>query len=237
MDLQGERRRLLDRIRERAEPEYRAGAARVMRTALKIYGVRVPHLREIARDWQRAHQEVADEDLMALVESLWDGESQEERALAVELLGRYRRRIPDLTWDHFDRWRRQVDNWGLADGLGARILTPWLLADPEGRLDRLWDLITDEDVWSRRLALVATVPINRGHTGLTIPDLTLRLVDRVKEERYPMITKAVSWALREMTKTHPHRVAAYLEDNRDVLAAHVVREVGNKLRTGLKSGG
>ena len=40
-----------------------------------------------------------------------------------------------------------------------------------------------------------------------------------------MITKAVSWALREMTKKHPDQVAAY-----------VVREVSNKLRTGLKSG-
>jgi 3-methyladenine DNA glycosylase AlkD len=50
-----------------------------------------------------------------------------------------------------------------------------------------------------------------------------------------MITKAVSWALREMTKTHPDRVAAYLEENREVLAADVVREVNNKLRMGLKS--
>jgi len=28
-----------------------------------------------------------------------------------------------------------------------------------------------------------------------------------------MITKAVSWALREMTKKHPDQVAAYLEEN------------------------
>lgn len=51
-----------------------------------------------------------------------------------------------------------------------------------------------------------------------------------------MITKAVSWALREMTKLHSDLVGAYLEKNREVLAAHVVCEVNNKLRTGLKSG-
>jgi 3-methyladenine DNA glycosylase AlkD len=234
MDVEAERQQLLAQICQHAEAEYRAGATMVTRTQLKVYGVRVPHLRQIARDWQRAHKQVTHEDLMALVEMLWNGESQEERLLAIELLGRYRRRIPDLTWDRFDRWRRKVDNWGLTDALGTGILGPWLLADPEGRLDYLRDLIADEEVWSRRLALVATVPINRGHTGFTIPDLTLELIDRVKAGRHPMITKAVSWALRERTKTHPARVSVYLEENRDVLAAHVVREVSNKLRTGLK---
>ena len=51
-----------------------------------------------------------------------------------------------------------------------------------------------------------------------------------------MITKAVSWVLRETTKTHPDHVAAYLNDNQAALAGHIVREVNNKLRTGLKSG-
>ena len=51
-----------------------------------------------------------------------------------------------------------------------------------------------------------------------------------------MITKAVSWALRTMIKLYPDRVAAYLDDNGDVLPGHAVREVRNKLETGLKSG-
>jgi 3-methyladenine DNA glycosylase AlkD len=236
MNVSAEREYLLDRIRERADPEYKAGTSGVLRTQLKVHGVRVPHLREIARAWQQAHKKTASQDLLALVESLWDGDSQEERLLAVELLERYRRTVPDLTWNHFDRWRSKLDNWGLTDSLASRILAPWLIADPERRLDHLWALIADEDVWSRRLALVATVPINRGHTEFTIPDLTLQLVDQVAHERDPMITKAVSWALRELTKSHPDRVAAYLEDHREGLAAHVVREVEHKLRTGVRSG-
>jgi 3-methyladenine DNA glycosylase AlkD len=205
-------------------------------TGLKIYGVRVPDLREIARTWQRAHKDVARGDLMAVLDVLWEGQSREERLLVIYLLGRYKRWIPDLTWDYFERWRRDLDNWEVTDGLAQWVLSPWLLADPKRRLDRLWDLIDDKDVWSRRLGLVSTVPVNRSRKELTIPDLTLELVDRVKEERDGMITKAVSWALREMTKTHPERVSAYLEENRDLLAAHVVREVDNKLQTGLKSG-
>ena len=236
MDVETERQQLLEQIRQHADPEHQVRMSMVVPTGLKVYGLRVPQLRDIARAWQRARNQIICEDLMALVEALWDGRSREERLLVIYLLGHYKRCIPGLTWAHFEPWCQDLDNWEIADGLGQWVLALWLLEDPKARLAHLRNLITDEDVWSRRLALVATTPINRGHTGFTIPDLTLELVDRVKEERHPMITKAVSWALREMTKSHPDRVVVYLEENREVLAAHIVREVNNKLRTGLKRG-
>ena len=235
MDVETERQHLLEQIRLHADPEYQATVRRTVPTELKVYGLRVPQLRGIVRTWGRAHKQVEFDDLVALVDSLWNGESREERMMFTYLLEHYKHLIPDLTRTDFERWRQSLDNWEMTDGLGW-VLAFWLLGDPDARLGYLGELIADEDVWSRRLALVATTPINRGHTGFTIPDLTLELVDRVKEERHPMITKAVSWALREMTKSHPDRVAAYLEENRQVLARHVVREVNNKLRTGLKSG-
>ena len=80
------------------------------------------------------------------------------------------------------------------------------------------------------------VGLNRSRKSVSFPALTLELVDQVKEERHPMLTKAISWTLRDTIKRNPEQVAAYLDDNRDVLAPHVVREVTNKLRTGRKDG-
>ena len=236
LNLKGEIQAFNSALEEKADLAYRAGNQAVVHGDLRMVGVRMPHIRQIAKDWKRAHRAVSYDELIPLVETLWDGDLQEERILAMELLQSDRRLIPKLDWDHFDRWRRRSKNWALNDMLGTRVLAPWMLAEPESRLDHLQGLIEDTDLWSRRLALVATCPINRGHTGLTIPELTLALVGRVKAERDPMITKAVSWALRELSKTHPGSVAEYLDREREALAAHVVREVQNKLRTGLKSG-
>lgn len=236
MNAETERQKLLKQLEAHVDPEYQAGMASAVPTGLRIYGVRVPQLREMARDWQQAHKKVAREDLMVLVEALWAGDSREERMLAVHLLLRYKRWIKTLSWDHFDRWRRQVDNWEVCDGLSQWVMGAWILDDPQSRLDRLRELIADEDLWSRRMALVATAWLNRGYEGFSCPVLTLELVDRTRAERDPMITKAVSWALRGLIKLHPERVEAYLETHRDELAGHVTREVENKLRTGLKSG-
>jgi 3-methyladenine DNA glycosylase AlkD len=50
-----------------------------------------------------------------------------------------------------------------------------------------------------------------------------------------MVVKAMSWALRELSKRDSGAVRQFLIDHRDQLASRVIREVGNKLATGLKS--
>jgi 3-methyladenine DNA glycosylase AlkD len=47
--------------------------------------------------------------------------------------------------------------------------------------------------------------------------------------------KALSWALREVAKKHPEETGNFLETHKHALAARVVREVNNKLKTGLKT--
>ena len=224
---------LLDQIRGHSDAEYQAWMGTAAPTERKVYGVRVPQIRKIARAWNRSRGQVSHGDLVALVDILWNGESREERVLATLLLEHHKHRVSDLDQAHFDRWRTGLDNWESTDGLGWT-LALWVLADSHSRLDYLRSLIDVDDVWTRRLALVALVRINRERAGFTDP--TLRLVDQVKEERHPMITKAISWVLRELAKSDRERLAAYLEENQSILASHVVRETRNKLRTGLKSG-
>ena len=50
-----------------------------------------------------------------------------------------------------------------------------------------------------------------------------------------MVTKAMSWALRELVVHDRAAVEAFLAAHDDVLAAHVKREVRSKLTTGRKN--
>jgi hypothetical protein len=51
-----------------------------------------------------------------------------------------------------------------------------------------------------------------------------------------MVVKAESWALRALAPWDPAAVVAFLDRHDVRLAARIKREVGNKLRTGRKSG-
>jgi 3-methyladenine DNA glycosylase AlkD len=236
MDLQTERQRLLEQIEVQADAHYAGVIQRSIPSPLQVYGLRVWQIRHIVRAWRREHRDVAIDDLFPLVEALWAGESREERLIALELPQHYPSLISQLTWEHFDRWRRDLDNWELTDVLGVGVLGPWLAASVERRERHLWDLVQDEDVWSRRLGLVSIVGLNRAGTQIDLTPLALGLIDQVKEEPDRAITRAISWVLRELGKEHPGEVAAYLDENVDLLPKQVLREVTNKLTTGRKDG-
>lgn len=96
--------------------------------------------------------------------------------------------------------------------------------------------VHSENRWWRRTALVSTVPLNtrarggKGDTGRTL-DVCRMLV----RDRDDMVVKAMSWALRELVIWDAEAVQQFLEEYKEVLAARVMREVRNKLTTGLKN--
>jgi 3-methyladenine DNA glycosylase AlkD len=106
--------------------------------------------------------------------------------------------------------------------------------------------VSDEDIlnwlesgnlWWRRAAIVSTVGLNlksRGGTGDSLR--TLMVCERVIEDRNEMIVKALSWALRELSKHDRTSVEQFMEKYDLVLAKRVRREVYTKLKTGTKSG-
>lgn len=61
------------------------------------------------------------------------------------------------------------------------------------------------------------------------------MCDRFVADRDDMIIKAMSWALRALAVRDPNAVERYIQANETRLPARVLREVRNKLRTGVKN--
>ena len=195
--------------------------------------MRTAERRQAIRLWLRGHHAWRPAERIALAELFWFGEPRDE-AIPIELIGLSKRLIPDLPWSFFDRWRKPLSAWHDTDGLGIYVFGPWLAADLATRARRLEELIRAREICSRRLALVGTVVLNR-RRETAIPQLTLKLVDAVAADCDPLISKAVSWALRELSKIHRDLVSSYVETNATRLSAIALREVRNKLNTGLKN--
>lgn len=92
------------------------------------------------------------------------------------------------------------------------------------------------DRWWRRAALVSTVALNvRSQGGPGDVARTLAVCCMLAADRDDMVYKALSWALRELVIHDREAVEAFLQERAGVLHPRVVREVRNKLTTGLKN--
>lgn len=83
---------------------------------------------------------------------------------------------------------------------------------------------------------MSTVAFNvRSQGGKGDVPRTLAICQLLVADGEDMVVKALSWALRQLVYFDPEAVERFLQEYDSLLAGRVKREVGNKLRTGLKN--
>jgi 3-methyladenine DNA glycosylase AlkD len=193
----------------------------------------VATMRKERRRWSAMVRTHPAEDVLALALALF--ERFDHRWIAYELVLFHPSALKLVGPETVERLAGTMTSWGDVDQFGV------LLAGPAWRAGRIGDGTVHAwarrpDRWWRRAALVATVPLNvRSQGGRGDPQRTLAVCEILLRDRDDMVTKAMSWALRELVVHDRAAVEAFLTAHDDLLAAHVKREVRNKLTTGHKS--
>ncbi len=152
-------------------------------------GIKVPDLRKVAKDFQ----DISTEDVIVLLESA----IHEERLLALLVLVRKyvkgnetaKKRIYRL----YLKKTKFINSWDLVDGSAHHIVGDYLMDKNKAPLYRL---AKSEDLWERRIAMLATFYfIKHGKYEETLKIARILLTDRED-----LIHKAVGWMLREIGK-------------------------------------
>jgi 3-methyladenine DNA glycosylase AlkD len=157
------------------------------------------------------------------------------RFFAYELVLYHRPALQSVRARDVEALGRGLDSWAAVDTFASYISGPaWREAQLADSLIHRW--ARSRDRWWRRAALVSTVPLNcKARGGRGDKARTLAVCDLLLEDRDDMVVKAMSWALRELAKRDPKAAKDYLSEHASDLAPRVLREVGNKLRSGLKN--
>ena len=173
-------------------------------------GVTVPQITDLANEW-RAALDVSGR--VQLADALWQTDIHEARVAAAKLLIQARIRPDDEVWRLFLSWVPQFDAWAIADhacDVGRRRLE----VRPE-RLDEIEALTESPHMWSRRAALVVTLPFARKNfpkpADLAVRERVLGWAERYAEDRDWFIQKAVAWWIRDLSKHDADRAIAFLD--------------------------
>ncbi|WP_170454638.1 DNA alkylation repair protein [Ruegeria arenilitoris] len=223
----------LDQIKAHADPDRAAQMAAYHKVDRPYLGVPNPVLNDLTKSWR---QQMDVDARVALADQLWQTNIHEARLAAAKLLTQARIRPDQAVWDLLQSWLPDFDAWAVADH-ASMAMQKRLWADPS-RLDQVESWTTSDHMWTRRAALVATLPWSKqNHPKPEDLERRARILGWAAgyvPDRDWFIQKAVAWWLRDLSKHDPDRVRAFLAAHGDAMKPFARKEAGKYLKDQLE---
>jgi 3-methyladenine DNA glycosylase AlkD len=166
----------------------------------KFLGIVVPKQRTLAKTY---YQQLTLADLKDLLNSA----IHEERLLALLILVmQYQKgdaKLQQKIYDFYFANISAINNWDLVDLSAPQIVGAHLL---DKNRDILHKLVTNERLWLRRIAIVATQTFIRNNSFQD----TLLLAKKLLNDREDLMHKATGWMLREVGKRDQEQLEKFL---------------------------
>ncbi len=212
-----------------ADPANAVVVAAYHKVPRRYLGITVPAVETLVAKWRA---ELSLDDRIKLAAALWDTDIHEARVAAAKLLTQARLRPSDAAaWALICTWAPGFDAWALADhacSAAAKRIT----ADPS-RLDEVEGWTTSPNMWTRRAALVATLPFAKlNHPKPAETAARDRILDWAAvytQDRDWFIQKAVAWWLRDLSKHDAPRARAFLAEHGHLMKTFARKEAAKYL--------
>lgn len=219
----------LDEICAREDPQRAAGARAYHKADRRYLGVPNPILNDLTRAWRT---QLEANGRVEVAEFLWNTNIYEARLAAAKLLTTARIRPDDhAAFALICSWVPEFDSWAIADH-ACMAGQKRLLEDPN-RVDVIEDWTQSEHMWTRRAALVITLPWTKQNhpkpLDLVIRDRVLGWAATYVPDQTWFIQKAIAWWVRDLSKHDRPRAEAFLAVHGAQMKPFALREAGKYL--------
>lgn len=218
----------LDQIKAHADVERAAGAKSYHKSDRLHLGVPNPVLNDLSKQWR---QTLDVPTRIALADGLWQTDIYEARVAAAKLLTQARIRPDEDAWALIVSWVPDFDSWAIADH-ACMAGQKRLVADPT-RIDQVEAWTRSDHMWTRRAALVITLPWTKQNNpkpqDIEIRDRVLGWAAAYVPDQTWFIQKAIAWWVRELSKHDIPRATKFLATHGDAMKPFARREAGKYL--------
>ena len=213
-----------------ADHERAAGMREYHKVDREYLGLTNPQINDLTKQWR---EELDIEDRITIADGLWRTNVYEARVAAAKMLTQARMREGDeAAWQLIATWYRDFDSWAIADhacAAGAKRL----VADP-ARIERVEGWTRSEHMWTRRAALVITLPWTKMNNpkpaDLEIRERVLSWAATYASDPQWFIQKAIATWLRDLGKHDPERVRTFIAAHGDEMKAFARKEAVRLLK-------
>ncbi|MBL4624095.1 MAG: DNA alkylation repair protein [Flavobacteriales bacterium] len=171
-----------------------------MQNKFKFIGIKKPERNVIQKQIGLEIGSPSVEELPVVIKSLWDLPYREYQYFALNLLEKYKNRVPPETIDLYYKLITTKSWWDSVDSIAVQLVGPLVGQHPKLIKTHIehWSLSTN--IWLKRTSILYQLK----YKSETDTDLLSLYIKRSMNTQEFFLNKAIGWALREYGKSNPN---------------------------------
>ena len=218
-------------LKANIDAEYQKTIQRFFKEPVKVFGVRTPMVRKIAKKYFREVEALSKAETFALCEKLLQTGYGEEHGIAFIWAFNLKEQYTSADFVLFESWlERYVTNWGACDHLCCSVLGDFLHRFPQ-YMKKVQSWTRSDNRWVRRASAVILIYSIQRDTYI---DDAFDIADRLLTDEDDMVQKGYGWMLKVVGNRYPKRVFDYVMAHKSVMPRTALRYAIEKLSPELK---
>lgn len=177
------------KLLQNSSPEAAAASQKFVPGNLKLYGVRMPVLNEMSRQYKPGGFE--------LVQALWQQGTLEEQILAVKILQHIAKKDPGKSLQLVQHFAPGINNWAVCDAIGMQALQGIRKTHQKEIFALAKKYNRSANLWERRLSLVLVEWYTR---DTSMHEAINQLIKPLENDPEYYVKKAVVWIRKNFEK-------------------------------------
>lgn len=204
-------------------------------TKRKFLNIKPASRDKILRKYKKQLDELPSKDLVAILTDLIKSDTFDFLNFAGKFISSSKKARENIGFFELELFLKDTTGWAECDSICQSLFEG---NEAIKRFDEFEKIIfsfcSSSNIQLKRASLVLQVKPIREIKDEHLKKLSFSTIDLLKKEEHILLTKAVSWLLRSLTKHYKSDVAVYIEKNRYNIPLIAYRETKRKIISGKK---
>ena len=199
---------IIELFKKNADNEIAIPMKKYMKNNFEFLGIKSPQRREILKEFLK-NMKISKEELIKIVEDLWNEEARELQYIAIDLLLKYRKLLDKNDLHFLEKLVVTKPWWDTVDLLASNLIG-YILKENTNEINnyiKAW--VNSDNIWLNRTAILFQLK----YKSDTDEELLYEIIKRFNLSNEFFIQKAIGWALREYSKSNPNSVMEFINNN------------------------
>ena len=220
-------------LKELATEQTRTVTQRFFKEPIRLYGVKSPVVRQVAKEHFAAIKGTPKAEVFALCDSLWASGMLEEIGVACEWIYRFHKEFTPDDFPRFEAWiDAYITNWATCDSFCNHTVGTFLTMYPQyiADLKKRWSV--SKNLWTRRASAVSLIiPAKNGQ----FHDDVFQIATTLLHDPEDLVQKGYGWLLKSAADFDRETVFRFVMANKATMPRTALRYAIEKMPKEMKA--